>query len=112
MSSATALLALYEQLSAVHDEMLVAVGALDWDRFVLLEQETVHLRERLQQQNGSATATYFSAKTDSSAAQKIRSIIQKILEQQPLIRDEVLAWRTDVKPMLERNQAGQTAKLG
>lgn len=86
-------LALYEQLSALHETMAEAAFALDWDRLILLEQRSAELTVALQE---SA-----SQKLSQDEGRVAALLIQRILEKQNLIRDEINVWRGDAQPLLD-----------
>lgn len=84
-------LALYEELAALHQQMLIAAESLDWDRVVELESHSVTLVEALK-----------NLASDISAHPKQkRELIQNILAAQEKIREEITVWRSDVAPLLQ-----------
>ena len=85
-------LALYEQLSGLHDEMADAAFALDWDKLIRLERQSAELTQALQK----AAAPAISREERDHTATLIRHIVEK----QTLIRDEIKAWREDATPLL------------
>lgn len=85
-------LALYEQLSVLHDEMANAAFALEWDKLILLEQKSTKLVQLIEQ---SASAI-----TEQADREHTKTLIQHILEKQALIRDEIKVWKEDATPLL------------
>ncbi len=84
-------LSLYEELAALHESMLRAAEALDWDRLVELEASSAQLVGSLK-----------SMTTDiSTPPGKKRELIQKTLAMQEKIREEITVWRSDVEPLLQ-----------
>jgi len=85
-------LALYQQLSTLHDEMADAALLLDWDKLIHLERQSAELTQALQ--NATAPAIAHEEREGTAA------LIRHIVEKQALIRDEIKAWRQDATPLL------------
>lgn len=92
-------LALYEQLSALHETMAEAALALDWERLILLEQRSAELTAALRES--------VSQELSQNERHVAALLIQRILEKQNLIRDEINVWRGDAQPLLDVLNRGQ-----
>lgn len=84
-------IALYQQLSALHDEMADAALLLDWDKLIRLERQSAELTQTLQK----APLPVAREERERTAA-----LIRHIVERQTLIRDEIKAWQQDATPLL------------
>ena len=86
------LLTLYEQLSALHDQMADAAFLLDWDKVGLIEQKSSEITLALQK---------FESKIASQDERhRTATLIRHILEKQDVVREEIAVWKADVAPLL------------
>lgn len=89
---AAAELALYEELAAVHEQMLAAASALAWDELVRLEMRSAGITRQL--------AAGPAAPTNAEDRRRTVELIRAILARQAQVREAVSAWRDDVAPLL------------
>lgn len=88
----TSPLALYQQLSALHDEMADAAFALDWDKLILLERQSTELTQALQKTRSQIA--------NADERRRTADLIRHIVEKQNRIREEIKVWKDDATPLL------------
>ncbi|WP_350281819.1 flagellar protein FliT [Nitrosomonas sp.] len=97
------IIATYEAILTITDQMLQAAKNSDWDRLVALEQDCKHLTTWLIEQH-----TYEQL-SDEQKKKKV-SLIHEILERDAEIRNITEPWMTQLQNKL--TSYGQKRKLG
>lgn len=98
----------YQEMSALSARMVDAARTGDWDGLILLEQHVAQLRDDLIADGRSAV----EAADSLSQADRLRGMIQQILEDDAEIRRHTEPWMENVRMFLSGHMSGWRVDSG